>query len=694
MKQPKLLIFHPARMPYRAGFFDQLAEEFPTKLVLTGEHGGKGVWKTLNRFRPDVVFVSEFGGIPLRVLLHRALTGRRYRVITMCDDSLPFVEGVGNFSRAHVWGRRWLAPKLDELILSDERVAKWFQARYGKGVWMPILHREPLAPQALEASARTIRERNLAGKRVFLYVGRFVPEKNIGLLLESYSLMRGEDTALVLVGDGPLRPQLEAQVRSLGMEADVCFESWQEPRDVARWYNIATALILPSRVEPFGAVVGEALDGGCRVLVSDQAGAACLVDPERNGALFSPEGPDAARNLAVLMRAERGVCPESLSQPRPSLALHSYAEGFGRVRKLLAPHVLFVLHLPPPKHGAAAIGEMLRDSQTIREAFEARFINLSTSDRMAHIGRLTPSKIGRFLAIRREVKRALRRFRPDLIYFTPTSRLPMLWKDFLIARSFLRKDIPLVLHLHNRGIGERSRAFPDRVIYKKLFRKAQVIAPSEAMWEEVRDFVPRERFHVCFNAAEDQGSAPIPHAEPTLLFLSNLLPSKGVETLLDTCAILKNRGIAFRLELVGSETAQIGRERLNEMISARGLEGCTDYRGPLDGEKKQAAYRGADGFVLPTREDLSPLVLMEAFSAGLPIVSSRVGGIPEIVSEGVTGFLCAGTDPEEWAAPLERLLRDEALRKRMGSAARQRYEKEFTPGALQQRVLTLLRQMI
>lgn len=330
----RLLIFHPAVMPYRKDFFNQLEEEFEMRLVLTDQGARARVWKELQAFRPDVVLTGEFGMIPLRVLLHRRLTGSHYRVVTLCDDSLPFVQGVGIFSRAHIWGRKGLSPRLDDIILSDSRVAARFQEKYRKGVWMPILSRCPLSRTALDESNEAIRSYGLAGKRVFLFVGRFVSLKNIPLLLEAYAQIRAADTALVLVGDGPLRPELEQMAKGMGFGKDVIWEGWQEGAGVAKWYNIATALVLPSRVEPFGAVVGEALDGGCRVLVSDQAGAACLIDPERNGAVFSLDG-DAVKTLAGLMNEEKAVCPASMDTPRPSLAVYTYDEGFERVRKVL-----------------------------------------------------------------------------------------------------------------------------------------------------------------------------------------------------------------------------------------------------------------------------------------------------------------------------------------------------------------------
>ena len=350
------------------------------------------------------------------------------------------------------------------------------------------------------------------------------------------------------------------------------------------------------------------------------------------------------------------------------------------------PRILFILHLPPPHHGAAAVGAAIQGSPLINEAFETRYINLATSVSMSHIGRFAFSKIGRFRSIRRQVKAAIKEFCPDAIYFTPTSCLPMLWKDYLIARLFLGKPIPLIIHLHNSGVNKRKNRFPDRIIYKKLFRNAQVIAPAESMWEDVSAFVPRERFMVCNNAAEDMGVSRTSRDVPTILFLSNLLPKKGASTLLDACVVLKRRALSFHCTFYGAESDEITSERFASLVADRQLQDCVEFRGPVEGEEKKAAFNEADIFVLPTQEDVFPLVLIEAMSAGLPVVSSDIGGIPEIVVEGKTGFLVQATSVEELANRLGLLLVEAELRSRMGKTARKIYKQRFTGMCFQQRL--------
>ena len=90
-----------------------------------------------------------------------------------------------------------------------------------------------------------------------------------------------------------------------------------------------------------------------------------------------------------------------------------------------------------------------------------------------------------------------------------------------------------------------------------------------------------------------------------------------------------------------------------------------------------ALYREADIFCLPSWWEAMPLTVLEAMAAGLPVVATAVGDIPQLVDEGLTGHLVAPGQPEALAAALEPLLRDAGTRRDMGSRARQRVSLRF-----------------
>jgi glycosyltransferase involved in cell wall biosynthesis len=108
----------------------------------------------------------------------------------------------------------------------------------------------------------------------YLYVGRLSPEKNLEVLLEAFAkvLAGGRAATLIIVGAGPQRAELEALARSLSIDAQVEFLGSKNGNELYDEYLRATCLMLPSRREPWGLVVNEALAHGCPVIVSDHCG--------------------------------------------------------------------------------------------------------------------------------------------------------------------------------------------------------------------------------------------------------------------------------------------------------------------------------------------------------------------------------------------------------------------------------------
>lgn len=170
------------------------------------------------------------------------------------------------------------------------------------------------------------------------------------------------------------------------------------------------------------------------------------------------------------------------------------------------------------------------------------------------------------------------------------------------------------------------------------------------------------------------------HNVPMVLSVGSLIEKKGHAYLIKACEILRARGEAFECRIVGG--GPLGRV-LQDQIRARGVDDDVALLGPRDQEEVQALYGKADVFALASiyasNGDLDgiPVALMEAMAAGVPCVSTRVSGIPELISSPAEGILVEEKDPKALADAIELLLRDEALRERIARAARAKVEREF-----------------
>jgi len=159
--------------------------------------------------------------------------------------------------------------------------------------------------------------------------------------------------------------------------------------------------------------------------------------------------------------------------------------------------------------------------------------------------------------------------------------------------------------------------------------------------------------------------------EILITMVARFVPQKDHNTLLQALSLLP--GGEFKAALVG------GGERETFFRKKAGELGLRDKVIFL-GERRDVPQilAASDIFVLSSNWEGLPRSIIEAMMAGLPVVATRVGGVPELVEDGVTGFLVPPRDPDALAAALQKLLNDPELRRRMGEAGREKALKEFT----------------
>lgn len=346
------------------------------------------------------------------------------------------------------------------------------------------------------------------------------------------------------------------------------------------------------------------------------------------------------------------------------------------------PRVLFILPLPPPVHGSSMVSQTIQDSPLVRQTFQVDFINLSTSRRMDEIGKGSWRKLIRFAGSYLKLLHRLLTRRYDACYLAITCHGVGFLKDapFVFLCKWLGRKV--IVHQHNKGLIRDVHRWPYRWLMPWLYRKVEVILLSPRLYDDVAPVVSPDQVHICPNGLEELVyDVPVPvHRPPIphLLFLSNLLVSKGVWIFLDACWILKKKGYVFVCNYVGGETKEISRSMLETEIRRRGLEGRVFYRGPQYGVQKEVFFRQTDIFVQPTYEDCFPLTLVEAMQHGIPIVSTDEGAIPDMVEDGLNGLVCQRKDVHSLVNALEKLLNDNELRKQMGENGRFRYKERYT----------------
>ena len=356
--------------------------------------------------------------------------------------------------------------------------------------------------------------------------------------------------------------------------------------------------------------------------------------------------------------------------------------------------ILFIMHMPPPVHGAAMVGQYIHDSKVINEAFDCHYFNLTLAKNLEDIGKGGLRKLHDFISQLKNIRKGIKTFKPDLCYVTPNSKGGAFYKDFCIVMMLKLMRQNIVVHYHNKGVSTHQDKPLDNFLYKLFFKNLKVILLANGLYNDVKKYVTKENVFICPNGIPEatqtkdtsKGNDSIPH----ILFLSNLLIDKGVFTLLDACELLKEKGVTFICDFIGGESKDINADSFQTEVKKRKLEQNVFYHGKRFGTEKEEFFGKTDLFVLPTYDECFPLVLLEAMQHHIVCIASNEGGIPDIIDEGKTGFIVEKKNAEQLANKLIYLIEHPEQRKEMGKNGYKKYRSQFTLQTFENRMKEIL----
>jgi glycosyltransferase involved in cell wall biosynthesis len=176
--------------------------------------------------------------------------------------------------------------------------------------------------------------------------------------------------------------------------------------------------------------------------------------------------------------------------------------------------------------------------------------------------------------------------------------------------------------------------------------------------------------HFAPPASRRNGSGPL-----NVLYIGRMVPVKGQALLIDAVEQLHRSGMNLEATLLGEG---VRREALTRLVRERRLDDVIRLPGVVGQEEIRDYYRQADIFVLPSFAEGIPGVLMEAMAMGLPVVTTRIAGIPELVEDGYSGFVVPPGRVDALVDAVQRLAADPELRREMGERGRAKVIAEYS----------------
>jgi len=524
-----------------------------------------------------------------------------------------------------------------------------------------------------------------AGGSVFGYVGRFVPQKNLPLLLRAFHTVHHDDpdSRLIMAGGGPLEGELRRQAAEYGLGEAVEWLPFDE--DVSKIYSRIGTLVLPSDYEGWGRVVIEAMQCGIPVVMTDVG---CAGEALRDGheGFVVPVGDhekliQAMRRISEkgtheLMAAAARVRARSFPNPEEMAGrltgFWKSVSGFADAPEAAASgpkkvRVVVVSRDPMAADPASYVSERLANYAERVGAFHV--IVLAKREAMPptasrnHTVEVVDARAGLLSLFRlfARLRAAVSTIQANLI--TTQDPFEGAAVGILVARLGGIRCIP-----EDHGAFYASRIWPRESLLNALRWALGMITMRLADAIRVEGEYQRRRYlelgvdkpTVVAPLAMKLDMTPVPFrtGPPTFLFAGRFYREKNVIMLVRAFDRVRREVPGVKLILSGLGPEE---ESLREAIEERGLENIAEIR-PWTHDP-EAVYREADVAVMPTDRECWPRFPLEAMSFGIPVIMTQVGMAGDVIRDGVEGFVVPVRGEEELVQAMLRLAKDENLRK-------------------------------
>ena len=308
--------------------------------------------------------------------------------------------------------------------------------------------------------------------------------------------------------------------------------------------------------------------------------------------------------------------------------------------------LLCILHRSPPFHGAAKVGDFIGESKKLGEEFDCRFITIKSSDTIGDIGKVNVKKFYLVAELFVKVMVALVVFRPHKIYFTASISSVAFYRDLLVSILWkfyaLFRSVDVYYHYHTKGIDSFVSSSARNLKLTNFFVKNVTMVLLSPLLEKDLEKVNTYK-NVVFlpNGVEDSYDEQSfrkyienkSFEAINVLYLSNMIKEKGYFEVLKLASSCKDKNYHFHF--AGGWKSADDEKEFFDFVRENELESTVTFHGFVNGAQKKELFEKSQILIFPTRYKLESfgLVIIEAFSYGVPVLSTDEGSIPFIIDE-------------------------------------------------------------
>ncbi len=317
-----------------------------------------------------------------------------------------------------------------------------------------------------------------------------------------------------------------------------------------------------------------------------------------------------------------------------------------------------------------------------------------------------PARLARFLLSPLSLAMTVLKRRVDVVHLNTSLNARAYWRDVVYLLVAKLCGARVLYQVHGGALPQqffRGNRFLTALLRASLRAPDALVVLANCEVEAYRAFVPAQHVVALPNGIDPGPFAGFPRpvenpadaadervAPLRLVYIGRLAREKGLYEALQAMRLSRAGKLAVRLVIAGSGPEEMSLKRFARGL---GLAGDVSFAGPVFGAEKLRLLGQADVFLLPTYAEGLPYALLESMAAGVPVVATRVGAIPDVVTEGVHGLFVPRRNAQAIATAIARLHGDRAAVARMGAACRARIAERYSLARLAQDFAKLYTEM-
>jgi glycosyltransferase involved in cell wall biosynthesis len=365
--------------------------------------------------------------------------------------------------------------------------------------------------------------------------------------------------------------------------------------------------------------------------------------------------------------------------------------------------ILLSGHLPPPMGGIAAFYQSLLNS-SLPERVNLKFVCTSSQSRtLAQSGNFTLTNLFSAIADCWRFTVAVITHRPQLTHIATAFGLSFIKHSVCVVVARLSGS-QVLLHPHcGFTVLYTDRSPGWQWFFRRIIGLTDGVIALSSEWEALTAVVPDCPVFGLPNAidlapfegvAQARNSADQAQAQIEVLYLGCVGKAKGSFDLVEAAKEISAQKLPIHFDLVGEELEPGGAGQLNRQIERAGLGSTIAVRPPIYGSQKIDLFRKADLFIYPSYAEGMPMAVIEAMACGLPVIATNVGGLPDLVSDGLNGLLVGPGCPDQLAHAVVDLSANPALRRMMQANSYQKARASFDIETLVTRLIAIYTQAL